>query len=175
MSLQSLSAEAAREAAIKTLERYWADPSGVVSFPVDPVHIARSMGAEVSTAELEAEIAGALVRDPSASGSPVRILLNRGDSLVRQRFTCAHELGHLAAAPDERSALGFVEYRDELSGLGTDAAEIFANRFAAELLMPGTAVRKWWADGFDLDKLASIFNVSRDAMQTRLVSLRLEK
>ncbi|WP_285061970.1 ImmA/IrrE family metallo-endopeptidase [Frigoribacterium sp. ME-P-080] len=169
---KSKSLDAAREQARDYLETYWTDDEGMVTFPVDPVAIANRIDVEVVRAGLKDKVSGLLVREDGASET--KIFLNKADSPRRQRFTCAHELGHLASRsdkPDEK--LGFVDSRDELARAGTDPDEIFANAFAAELLMPGAAVRKWWADGMSVLRIARIFDVSTEAMDVRLSSLGL--
>lgn len=161
-----------REAALDVLAAHWVDGEGRVNFPVDPVRIANSLGVDVVRANLEQDVSGLLVKEPAAENA--RIFLNRRDHERRQRFTCAHEIGHLAkrgASIDER--IGYVDSRDTLSSAGTDAEEIWANAFAAELLMPAVAVRTLWAQGKSVPKVARTFGVSEEAMQVRLAKLRL--
>ena len=65
--------------------------------------------------------------------------INRDQAAVRQRFTVAHELGHLLLHEHSRVYVdrGFrVRLRSGLSSDETDRDEMEANRFAAELLMP---------------------------------------
>ncbi len=69
-------------------------------------------------------------------GEDPEIYVHASDSLNRQRFTCAHELGHYV----KRSAMGdeeweYVEHRALLASQGTDPEEVYANKFAAGLLM----------------------------------------
>ena len=67
------------------------------------------------------------------------IAVNRDRARVRQRFTIAHELGHLLLHEHGKIHVdrGFrVHLRNGASGKGTDRDEMEANRFAAELLMP---------------------------------------
>ena len=107
-------------------------------------------------------------------GEDPEIYVHASDSPNRQRFTCAHELGHYV----KRSAAGdvaweYVERRDLLTTQGSDPEEIYANQFAASLLMPREKVE-------ELHKtlgpvaLAYEFGVSADAMHYRLVNLGLE-
>ena len=61
----------------------------------------------------------------------------------RQRFTIAHELGHLELHRPMITSSVHVDknfpalMRDPRTATGTERIEIDANRFAAELLMPG--------------------------------------
>ncbi len=57
---------------------------------------------------------------------------------VRQRFTLAHELGHLRCRHDARVE---VDTFETIAGKTTDSREIQANAFAAELLAPAAGVR----------------------------------
>jgi Zn-dependent peptidase ImmA (M78 family) len=89
------------------------------------------------------------------------IWVRSGDAPHRQRFTIAHELGHLLL--HEAGA----EYRDD-TFRGTPK-EYEANAFAADLLMPlwmlDPAAAKW---GRHPGYLAQIFGVSEQAMSIRL-------
>ena len=111
----------------------------------------------------------------------VIIGVNSSHSIGRQRFTTAHELGHLILHKDEnlhvdeRSPIGF---RNEESSLATKDVEIEANQFAAELLMPAELLEKEIAalpDDIEAEDavvlLADRFQVSEQAMTIRLTSL----
>jgi Zn-dependent peptidase ImmA (M78 family) len=166
------SAPSAREAALNLLEKHWSDDNGNVDFPVDPVVIAQKLGADVVRAKLKDDVSGLLVKEPADDAA--KIYLNGDDSESRQRFTCAHELGHLARRRTESNTrLGFVDSRDTLSSAGTDPEEIWANQFAAELLMPAVAVRTLWAQGQSVARISRVFGVSQRAVEVRLASLRL--
>ena len=157
------------------LERIWHPPPEPqqVRLPVDPFDIARRLGLQVYTDHgLEDEVSGMLVK--RAGYDDPEILLNAGDSRNRQRFTCAHELGHYT----KRTQAGddgpweYVDHRDALSTRGRDPDEIYANQFAAALLMPAPAVRSL-AGTLVLPTLAYEFGVSADAMSFRLQNLGL--
>jgi Zn-dependent peptidase ImmA (M78 family) len=110
--------------------------------------------------------------------------VNSADSLNRQRFTIAHELGHLILHGesdlhvDEHFPIGL---RSGMSAMGVDDKEIEANQFAAELLMPSGMIT---GDvelllGTDVDKaickLAKKYGVSTEAMSIRLSTLGFVK
>lgn len=89
-----------------------------------------------------------------------------GDAFVRQRFTIAHELGHLVLHPDDRL------FRD-ISFMG-DRKEMQANRWAADLLMPAFMVIPIARDfGYNVKKLSNLFQVSEQAMKIRGMALGL--
>ncbi len=87
----------------------------------------------------------------------------------RRRFTIAHEIGHFV--------LHAERLRPERGGHGNaawKAQEREADQFAAELLMPEALVREAVVEqGRDVTRLAGRFDVSRQAMQTRLRRLGL--
>lgn len=162
----------ARRAALDVLERFWANSDGKVNFPVDPVAIAKSMGVNVLSAELDDDVSGLLVKAPEDPNAT--IYLNREDHERRQRFTCAHELGHLSRrGTADGEKFGYVDSRDLESRSGKNPEEVWANRFAAELLMPAAAVRALWAQGESASRLARVFGVSAAAVDVRLGSLGL--
>lgn len=90
------------------------------------------------------------------------IALNSREPVVRQRFSLAHELGHILEAPFDRYAQGEHEER-------------IADHFAACLLMPRTWVKHLWGERMqDQAQLAQHFQVSQVAMARRLTELRLD-
>ncbi|MGH8477416.1 MAG: ImmA/IrrE family metallo-endopeptidase [Methylococcales bacterium] len=140
-------------------------------FPVDPVWIASQMGLRVLDAELSERISGALVK--KVGEDPV-ILLNKADSKNRKRFSCAHELGHCAyRMSNGADHYEFIDYRDNQSSAGTNPEEIFASRFAAELLMPENEVKRLRREGMAPLLIARFFGVSDDAIRIRFQSLGL--
>jgi Zn-dependent peptidase ImmA (M78 family) len=154
------------------LETVWAPgrDGADVPLPVDPFQIAQRLGVKSYSAALDEGISGMLIK---RAGEDPEIYVHASDSQNRQRFTCAHELGHYV----KRSGTGdteweYVEHRDLLTSQGSDPEEIFANRFAASLLMPREAVERLHAD-LGQAALAYKFGVSADAMHYRLVNLGL--
>ena len=120
---------------------------------------------------MEPDVSGALVKEP---GRDAAVLLALGESKRRQRFTCAHEIGHfmLRRADADETPYSFVDKRNGLSAEDTNPDERWANAFAAELLMPEAIVRDWSKSHDDL-AMAERFGVSSEAMNARLRSLRL--
>lgn len=157
----------AERAAEQVLEECW---DGRI--PVDPVRIARSFGLKTFSADLEESVSGMLVKKP---GTDPEILVNEDDSRNRQRFTAGHELGHYVRRSEEPEEYEYVDYRDERSTSGTAEEERFANAFAANLLMPRSAVESLQAEGTPDFLLAKRFGVSREAMLNRLDNLGLLK
>lgn len=132
------------------------------SLPVNPISIANSMGVKVYSSESMGTFSGYYDADTNA------IVVNSGDSTSRQRFSIAHELGHSAmghgSSPRDNSQQ-FNQYH-------YDPKEVAANIFAAELLMPGEAVRTMVEQReLTFQQLCEKFDVSSSAMRIRLESL----
>lgn len=81
----------------------------------------------------------------------------------RQRFTVAHEIGHLV--------LGHSRHSSNKS----DSIEVEANNFAAELLMPLQTLKENYFSLKDVKVLARKFFVSEEAMWRRLMECKLIK
>jgi Zn-dependent peptidase ImmA (M78 family) len=169
----------AEEDARELLKTAWAAAGSgeVVPLPVDPFAIAQALGIKAYSANLAEGVSGMLVK---RAGEDAEIYVHASDSQNRQRFTCAHEIGHYVS----RSAAGdiaweYVERRDLLTSQGTDQDEIYANQFAAALLMPREAVEARYRELENPSlsgaaALAVAFGVSADAMQYRIKNLGLE-
>ena len=107
------------------------------------------------------------------TGGRPRILVNAGDSLVRQRFTIAHEIGHVVLGHLDTAHTVYRDTRQNYTLGNFDPRERDANYFAAELLMPADAVRVYAAEekGATIHTLAERFQVSATAMEIRLKTL----
>jgi len=138
--------------------------------PVDPVRIARALGIRVLNAHLDPDVSGALVKERQQDPA---ILLNAADSPNRQRFTCAHEIGHFVKRSDKPEEYEYIDRRDALASTGRNQDEIYANQFAASLLMPAKDVRRLVEEGLSDLQMAIRFDVSLEAMQYRLKNLGL--
>lgn len=144
----------------------WYPPE--LDLPVKPQHVADSLGIQVRVSALPPDVSGALAKK---DGHDPVIVLQLTDHPNRQRFTCAHEIGHYWERDDDEYE--FVDFRDNLAGRGVDVHEIYANSFAAALLMPEWAVRQLFDHTKDVTELAARFGVSKGAMSIRLQNLGL--
>jgi Zn-dependent peptidase ImmA (M78 family) len=164
----------AEEQADALLRSAWhraADDRGFL-IPVDPFHIAERLGVEVFSARLDADVSGMLVKEPSQGA---RVYVNAADSNNRQRFSCAHELGHyILRVSGSDDSYGYIDRRGPSASHGTNSAEIYANQFAAELLMPQENVRLLAPTLTDA-ALAIEFDVSVEAMKYRLQNLGIRR
>ena len=153
------------------LTAVWTEGSDDVRLPVDPFYIAEALGIAVFVVGLDEGVSGMLRK---RAGLDPEIYLQRSDSRNRQRFTCAHELGHYVkrtnAGDDDWE---YIEHRALLASQGSDPDEIYANKFAASLLMPREAVTRLSEQLGTATALAYEFGVSPDAMNYRLANLGL--
>lgn len=161
-------------AATETLMKTIADVNGCVSLPIDVKQVLGKLGIKVETMFLEPDTSGLLVKDKA--NEPFKAVSNIENHPHRRRFTYAHELGHYIHSYQDLPAdkvAGKVEKRDELASSGTDPDEIWANKFAAALLMPASIVRNYWAQGMSVPAMSALFDVSGEAMSNRLSTLGL--
>jgi hypothetical protein len=104
-----------------------------------------------------------------------KIVLNAAEApqdaapLRRFRFTIAHEVGHwVCHVPGvERAQPVFCRAKD-LAEDADRALEREANVFAAELLMPESAIQRAWEELGNVEACAAYFDVSPTAMHWRL-------
>lgn len=150
--------------------------SGLMSTPVDIESIAHRLGAQVVYDDLEDDVSGFLLREKGVS----TIAINKKHHPNRQRFTLAHECGHLFLHAQEGDRLWLDKtlfFRDD-SKTGDHFSEIQANQFAAGLLMPEDLLTTRLGEtgpvsDVDVVRLALEFKVSERAMTVRLISLGL--
>jgi hypothetical protein len=143
------------------------DPAGAIGCVLTVVE--RDLALPVVVAALPEGIAGCCWRDEDR----VVLWVNGTQAAVRQRFTLAHELGHVRCGHDADVP---VETIETIGGKSTDSREIQANAFAAELLAPVGGVRAL-LDGEpsleDVVLIAATFGISTIAALFRLNSLGL--
>jgi Zn-dependent peptidase ImmA (M78 family) len=149
---------------------------GLMSAPVDVESVAQHLGAQLVHDDLEDDVSGFLLREHGVS----TIAINKQHHPNRQRFTLAHECGHLFLHAQEGDRLWVDKtlfFRDG-SGSGDHFSEIQANQFAAGLLMPEELLKASLGEtgpvsDVDVVRLALRFQVSEQAMTVRLISLGL--
>lgn len=153
--------------------------AGETSVPIDPIKVALYLGAGVVEKDFSEDLSGVLMR----KGKSATIAVSSSNGPLRQRFTIAHECGHLSLNHIGEVFIDkqVVNRRDANSSLAIDEQEIEANQFAASLLMPRDKVVQYLDQILDSHKSRSIlielsaqkFRVSKPAMEFRLVNLGL--
>jgi Zn-dependent peptidase ImmA (M78 family)/transcriptional regulator with XRE-family HTH domain len=146
---------------------------GIEEPPVSPREVVARLGVPLFEWELPDEISGIFV----SYHNQFCIGVNEAHPRVRQRFSAAHEIGHLVY--DQAQSL-FLDFTDvsttaDLEKLQDAKAETRANQFAADLLMPATWLRKDIKryGTSDLTFLAKRYEVSQQALWFRLLTLKL--
>jgi Zn-dependent peptidase ImmA (M78 family) len=155
--------------------------ASVTKPPVPVERIAQLLDVEIRYVSFQGDISGMVARE----GKHPVIGVNTSHSTARQRFTIAHEIGHLELGhlPEGHGGDGVhidrdfkVMLRDSNSSQATDPTEIEANAYAAALLMPRSMLIKEQEliSGFDIEDdrliqgLAARYKVSTQAMNFRL-------
>lgn len=90
-----------------------------------------------------------------------QILINEDLPYGAQRFTAFHEFYHIL-----KQKPGFKR-----GSVDAKLEEKRADVFSACLLMPAQWFRKYWEETYNLDEMAKIFGVSREAVKVRFRSL----
>lgn len=144
---------------------------GLGTAPVRDVQelIEAKTGVDVGVVGMPTGVAGICVTE-QIGGVAVILANSENQSRERQRFTLAHELGHLIVGDTSR-----VERSDTHSN---SKSEVRANAFARHLLLPAAGIYAW-LDGRDatnpetLAGLARYFGVSHTVALIQLWNLKL--
>lgn len=144
------------------------------TFYVDPIKEAHKYGIKVvadspTNPILKNYESGLIKRD----GDNIVIYVNPNDSLERQRFTIAHELGHYVCGHLNNNNIMFRDSTKQYSKYNYDLKEYEANKFAAEFLMPKEKIDFliYSAKQTTIEELAYSLIVSPTAMRIRLQNL----
>jgi hypothetical protein len=176
------------ERARRTAEQVLRDHSAT-RVPVQVEEIAKNY-AHVVRDSMDEDLSGILIPLPEPKGGKKwAIAVNAAHPRVRQRFTIAHELGHLLmhGFTSAHADRGYrLRFRNQKSAEGSVFEEIEANQFAAELLMPAELLLRELAnrqleyvptgnDQSDMafSSLAKQLDVSTQALAIRLSNLLL--
>ena len=152
--------------------------TNTVAPPVPVAAIAASQGAQLTYTEFDEAVSGMLYRESDT----VLIGINASHAPTRQRFTIAHEIGHLLMHEGRPVVVDrLVRVNLNLRDGASTKEEVEANAFAAALLMPrdliAAEIERFVTQAQGLvphqlvDKLASTFDVSAEAMSYRLENL----
>ena len=156
------------------------EEAGITAAPVPVERIAKGLDAQLRFSPLDDELSGMIY---VKEGVPI-IGVNALHHPNRQRFTIAHEIGHLVLHRAEITKEIHVDkefpmlMRDAASSTGEQQMEVEANLFASVILMPADFLARPLGDRpFDIDDenavsaLAKEYKVSASAMRFRLGNL----
>ena len=152
--------ERAKEEAAKVISKNF-----ITSPPINLEEIAEGEGLNIAIAEFaQKDVSGFIDFEKKM------ILVNKYDSISRQRFTIAHELGHwiLHQKEIEENRDLVVLYRRPIAG-EKDPLEQEANCFAASLLVPLGFLQDVTTRKFSNREIANIFQVSEAVISFRIV------
>jgi len=134
-------------------------------------HLHKTLGYQIycRSSELSDKFSGQIAK----SGKTVGIMYNKNHHQVRQRFTVAHEIGHLML----EHGIVISDYKEVIDFKTQSPIEVEANIFGAELIMPGFILRKYLKKKYteSVKKLSEVFNVSEEAMWYKVVEDKLIK
>jgi len=142
-------------------------------FYVDPVEEAKKYGinvyADTDFSKLNHGESGMIEKD----GDNITIYVDPNDSLERQRFTTAHELGHYVSGHLDDNTKMLRDSTKSYSQNNYDFKEYEANNYAANLLMPKDKLEFLLNnEGLNtVEDLAYALVVSPQAMRIRLKNL----
>ena len=132
--------------------------------PVSVESIAETLGVE-SVQRADLSVAGILMPTENS----FRILVNKNEHWVRQRFSCAHEIAHVLLDPKRTPAL-----RQEVPEAPT-ALEKHCDKLAAQILMPDPTFSRYAKSDVcsihSVVKLARTFHTSIKATTIRLMDV----
>lgn len=150
----------------------------IKTYPTPIVEVLNDLGFAVyAQRRIVPNISGYIVVDMDlmdAFNTDRVISIDRDDSLGRQRFTLAHELGHYLFDFDEKQLRYFNTYDDDRSD--TELEKV-PSRFAAEFLMPEKFFRKrcnelkGYSNYYKVRTLMQDFQVSQKAVLKRFEEL----
>ncbi len=165
------------QATIRELVGKLLDAHGVTTPPIPVEDIVQKEGAELRYLPYDGDLSGMIFRDADRTVIGVNSLHHAN----RQRFTIAHECGHMLLHKSQEVFVDktfWINRRDDVSAQAIDPDEIEANRFAAELLMPQAMMAKDLVgqtidieDEEALRKLAKRYRVSLPAITFRISNL----
>lgn len=150
--------------------------------PINIKSLIKKLGIKLSPYDLGEDVSGVLVIDRGNH----KIGYNSTESLVRQRFTLAHEVGHFILHCNDKNEGLFVDHTKYMFRKGSPNSkeyrlEMQANQFAAALLMPEKLINRevaylnaeyeFISDHDLIERLAKTFKVSEISMTYRLNNL----
>jgi Zn-dependent peptidase ImmA (M78 family) len=134
---------------------------------IDMIDVVSKIGFELERFEDEPRINGKV-----HNGAGIKKIYVNKNSGRPERFTIAHEIGHIVLHHQQYSGAELkIDYRTEDNQY--NQKEFQANMFASAFLMPESEVRKVWNLVKDIDIVSELFEVSKRSAEIRLSILKL--
>ena len=156
----------ARNMARKAIKDY-----KLTEVPTDLRKVFQSLGLKYIELDDPKDIDGAILE---IENEPSIAVLNRAKPIQRQRFTLAHELGHIFLKHKQRDVYdpgAEREFNEEdVESRGKPPVEVEADVFASELLVPFDQIKKFQKEMNNVEKMAAIFQVSKQAMTLAIMN-----
>ena len=131
--------------------------------PVNLLEIARSNNIEVYYTELPDDVSGAIKYDKESNN--FKIVVKNSLSIVRQRFTLAHELAHFFL---QKELLQNSELHIDTLYRKDSESETNIDYLAGALLMNKDLLQDLYEINPSISSLAKVFAVSESALRVRL-------
>lgn len=164
-AIRGTSAQAAAEL---MLEKLFTDMYGRVTFPIDPVALATSMGFSVNVASFPLEDRHNPIYGVVTHKAEQRtITMERGSKEQQRCVSAALIAGEFLH--NDTDEYGYILHANPIRSEDMD----YMVNFAMNFLMPGFAVRNLWSEGHSVKNMARTFGVPREIMETRLYDLNL--
>lgn len=154
--------------------------AAISTWPVSLDKVASHLGISVRKVPMIDDLSGMCFYK---NGIPI-VVVNANQYNSRQRFSIAHEIGHVVLHQTELRRNAFVDknitvlHRDKKASSGKIQVEVEANHFAAALLMPRQMIYRYMEeyrlryglrdDEKEIQKMAQAFEVSTTALAIRL-------
>lgn len=155
--------QSARQEAEKLLKTAWDG-----RYPVRLRPFNDELNAEAYAADLGSNLSGVVSKE---RGQDAKIVLNSRHADRRNRFTWAHELGHIVERRDLANDDDY-SFEELKRGQTYDLHEFFADEFAGSLLMPKDKILELKRFNYSPVDMAEFFDVSVDAVEKRLERLK---
>lgn len=163
------SIEPAKKAAIKLLAKYNFSP------PIDLHKLAKALKIRIHYRIFPANCDGWVVAlKPNFMNTKYLILVNSRRLAARQRFTIAHEIGHIVLNHVDKNQYTPLFKHDKIQVEDKFELHRDADIFASELLMPTSHLLKLVKQGKakDIKKLCAFYQVSKQAMEIKLEEIK---
>ena len=140
-----------------------------LKIPIDLNYLLKKLNIDLERAHLPSRVDGMALSVKFARGL---VVVNADRLKTRERFTIAHEIGHILRHYPRIKQKGGL-FLEEKNSMFISICEREANIFATELLMPRAEVIAFHQRTKSIQELAGMFQVSKQAMSIRLEELKL--